>query len=72
MKLAKLVHFYMLVTLKYKKVVEKFVKPLFMMKNALLLNGHNYVVGAHWNCLHEAIPMCTNNIIMLLKLRKPI
>ena len=30
-----------------------------------------YVVGAHWNCLYEAIPMCTNNI-MLLKLRKPI
>ena len=21
-----------------------------------------YVVGAHWNCLYEAIPMCTNNI----------
>ena len=21
-----------------------------------------YVVGTHWNCLFEAIPMCTNNI----------
>ena len=21
-----------------------------------------YVVGAQWNCLNEAIPMCTNNI----------
>ena len=21
-----------------------------------------YVVGAHWNCLYEAVPMCTSNI----------
>ena len=21
-----------------------------------------YVVDTHWNCLYEAIPMCTNNI----------
>ena len=23
-----------------------------------------YVVGAHWNCLYEALPMCTNNIYL--------
>ena len=23
-----------------------------------------YVVGAHWNCLIEAIPMCTYNICL--------
>ena len=34
------VHFYRLITLKHKKVVEKFVK-------------WTYSVGAHWNCLYE-------------------
>ena len=24
--------------------------------------GKTYVVGTHWNCLYEAIPMCTSNI----------
>ena len=37
----KLVHFYMLITLKHFKVVEKFLKDLFnMVKNTHLLNGH--------------------------------
>ena len=31
----KLVHFYMLITLKHKKVVEKFVKKLFMVKTLI-------------------------------------
>ena len=39
--------------------------------NSFIVNEfYYYIVGAHWNCLNEAIPMCTNN--MLLKLRKPI
>ena len=25
-----------------------------------------YVVDTHWNCLYEAIPMCTNNILFFL------
>ena len=37
----------MLITLKHKKVVEKFVKNMFMVKNALWLNGHNYVYQQH-------------------------
>ena len=34
---------------------------MFMVKNTRLLNDH-YFEGAHWNCLYEAITMCTNNI----------
>ena len=26
-----------------------------------------YVVGAHWNCLYEAIPMCTNKYVTEIK-----
>ena len=40
----KLVHFYMLITLKHKSVVEKFVKNAFMVKNTHLLNGHMLLV----------------------------
>ena len=41
------------------------------MKNLFFGEKHSfiewtYVVGAHWNCIYEAIRMCTNNI------RKPI
>ena len=25
-----------------------------------------YVVGTHWNCLYEGIPMCTNNIYIYI------
>ena len=51
------------------KVAEKFVKNLFYGEKHLFIEW-THVVGAHWNYLYEAIPMCTNN--MLLKLRKPI
>ena len=37
----KFVHFYLLITLKHKKVVVKFVKNLFYGENTHLLNGHN-------------------------------
>ena len=50
----KLVHFYMLITLKHKKVVEKFIEWTYV--------EWTYVVCAHWNCLHEANPM-TSKII---------
>ena len=68
----------MLITLKHKKVVDKFVKTLFYgKKHSINFTEWTYVVGAHRNCLSEAIPMCYNNICvyqqhMLLKLRKPI
>ena len=29
-----------------------------MLKNSFIEN--TYVVGTHWNCLIEAIPMCTS------------
>ena len=62
---------YMLITLKHtKKIGDKCVKKVFDEKHSFI--ELTYVVGAHWNCLNEAIPMCTNNIIMLLKLRKHI
>ena len=32
-----------------------------MVKNSFI--EKKYVVGTHWNCLIEAIPMCTYNII---------
>ena len=54
----KLVHFYMLNTLKLKKVVEKFVKTLFYGEKHSFIEW-TYVVGAHCNCLYKAIPMCT-------------
>ena len=44
----------MLITLKHKKAVEVCEKHSFIE----LTN----VVGTHWNCLYEAISMCTNNI----------
>ena len=47
----KLVHFYMSITQKHKKVVEK---SLFMVKTHLF-NEHNVVV-AQWKCLYS-----TNN-----------
>ena len=28
-----------------------------------LIIGKIYVVGTYWNCLYEAIPLCTNNIV---------
>ena len=53
----------MLITLKHKKVVEKFVKKVYGEKNLFIeLTYVTYVVGAHWNCLYEAIPISTNNI----------
>ena len=56
----KLVHFYVLITLKHKKEVEKSVKTLFCGERHSFIECI-YVVGAHLNCLYEAIPMCTNN-----------
>ena len=61
----KLVHYYMLITLKHKKVVEKFVKNPFMVKNTNLLNRHILYVHIRGNF----------NVYqhhMLLILRKPI
>ena len=55
----KLVQFYMLISLKQKKWLKIYLKKL-MMKNSFI--ELSYVVGAHWNCLNEAIPMCTNII----------
>ena len=54
------VHLYMLITLKHWKVVEKFVEKVYGEKHSF--TELTYVVGAHWNWLNEAIPMCTNNI----------
>ena len=51
----------MLITLKHKKVAEKSVKTLFYGEKRSFID-RTYVEGAHWNCLYEAIPMCTNNI----------
>ena len=60
----------MLITLKNKKKQLKFVKKkIFCEKHSFI--KLTYVEGTHWNSLYEAIPMCTNNI-MLLKIRKPI
>ena len=33
-------------------------------------NLGSYVVGTHWNCLIEAIPMCTFNICQFNKFNK--
>ena len=38
------------------KVVEKFVKNLFYGEKHLFIEW-TYDVGAHWNCLIEAVPM---------------
>ena len=46
------VHFYRLITLKHKKVVEKFVKNLFYGEKRSFIEW-TYSVGAHWNCLYE-------------------
>ena len=32
--------------------------------NIVSLFSVTYVVGTHWNCLIEAIPMCTYNIYL--------
>ena len=53
-----------------QKVVEKFVKNLFNGEKHSF-NEWTYVVGAHWNCLYEAISNGYQQH-MLLKLRKPI
>ena len=38
-----------------------FVKKLFYgVKHSFI--EWTFVVGAYWNCLYEAIPVCTNNI----------
>ena len=53
-----------------QKVVKKFVKNLFYGEKLAFIEW-TYVVGAHWNCVYEAI----SNVYqqhMLLKLRKPI
>ena len=39
----------MLITLKHKKVVEKFVENLFMLKDTNLLNGHILYVHIRGN-----------------------
>ena len=63
----KCVHFYMLIIiLKHKKVVEVCEKKVYSEKQSFIELAYvTYVVGAHWNCLYEAIPMCTNNICYL-------
>ena len=40
--------------------VDENLKKNLMVKNSII--GKTYVVGTHWNCLYEAIPMCTYNI----------
>ena len=40
-------------------MVENLFEKL-MVKNSFI--ERTYVVGIHWNCLIEAIPMCTYNI----------
>ena len=35
--------------------------------NSFLLLSLTYVVGSHWNCLYEAIPMCTYNFLLFNK-----
>ena len=53
------------------KVVENLFKKKLMVKNSFIekIIEKTYVVGTHWNCLIEAIPICTFNI-MLLKIRQ--
>ena len=34
-----------------------------ILAKCIFQNRFKYVVGTHWNCLIEAIPMCTNNLI---------
>ena len=41
----------------------KLGKCKFPKKNTFLFSV-TYVVGTHWNCLYEAIPMCTYNIYL--------
>ena len=50
----------MLIALKHKIVVEKFVKNVYGEKHSFI--EWTYVEGAHWNCLNEAIPMFSNNM----------
>ena len=50
----------MLIALKHKKVVEVSEKKVYGEKHSFI--EWTYAVGAHWNGLYEAIPMCTNNI----------
>ena len=57
----KLVHFYMRITLKHKRVVEKFVKNMFYGEKHSFIEL-TYVVEAYWNCLVEAFPMCTRAV----------
>ena len=33
-------------------------------------NSVTYVLGKHWNCLIEAIPMCTYNICLFNSINK--
>ena len=47
----KLVRFYIIITLKHKKVVKTFVKTLFYDKKKHSFIELTYVVGTHWNCL---------------------
>ena len=42
------------------KVVENPFLKKFVIKETFI--ELTYDVGAHWKCLNEAIPMCTNNI----------
>ena len=60
----------MLITLKHKKKVKVCEKKKYGEKQSFI--ELTYVEGANWNCLNEAIPMCTNNICLILKLWKSI
>ena len=45
-------------------VVENlFLEKLYLVKNSFI--EKTYVVGTHWSCLIEAIPMCTYSIKLL-------
>ena len=50
---------------KFAGGIMKVVENLFFKKKAYgekRFIEKSYVVGTHWNCLIEAIPMCTYNI----------
>ena len=51
----------MLITLNIKKELSNLWKKVYDEKHSFIELTY-FIVGAHWNCLNEAIPMCTNNI----------
>ena len=58
----------MLITLKHKKIAESLGKKVYGEKHSFI--KLTYVEGAHWNCLIEAIPMCTTYISYVIEIKE--